>query len=357
MAKVSIIIPIYNVEKYLRECLESVINQTLKDVEIICVDDGSPDNCPQICDEYAAHDNRIKVIHKENGGYGKAMNVGLENATGEYIGIVEPDDYIEPNMYERLYNQSIKMDADVCDSGFYVYNSQCKGKKRNVKWVHPAENIDFFPDDRSFTIAEHPKLIMKHASIWAKIYKNKFLKQNNIKFNETNAASYQDFPFMVEVMCKAKQIVVVKSYFYHWRVENNSNSSTTRNDAKLMIMAQQCEEVKRIIKEQGLYEILKEPIYRHFASANYDFFKRINLIYKKEYFEKIYHLFKDLIQDKNFSYLYFSKKEKTFVKAVLTHNYYLTILSLGFKHFRKMFIRCNLFGDKKYLFILNHQIV
>ena len=102
MPKISVIIPVYNVEKYLRECLDSVINQTLADIEIILVDDGSPDNCPQICDEYALKDNRIKVIHKENGGYGSAMNVGLEKATGEYIGIVEPDDYIDSKMYEDL---------------------------------------------------------------------------------------------------------------------------------------------------------------------------------------------------------------------------------------------------------------
>ena len=103
MPKVSIVIPTYNVEQYLKECLDSVINQTLKDIEIICVDDGSTDNSGKILDEYAAKDSRIKVIHKENGGYGKAMNVGIDNATGEYIGIVEPDDYIEFDMYETLY--------------------------------------------------------------------------------------------------------------------------------------------------------------------------------------------------------------------------------------------------------------
>lgn len=357
MPKVSIVIPTYNAEPYLRKCLDSVVNQTLKDIEIICVDDGSTDNSGKILDEYAAKDSRIKVIHKENGGYGSAMNIGLEDATGEYIGIVEPDDYIELNMYEMLYKQAMKMSADVCDSGFYVYNSQNNGTSQNVKWLYPNENINFFPDDRSFTIAEYPKLIMKHASIWAKIYKNEFLKQNNIKFNETKAASYQDFPFMVEVMCSAKRIVVVKSYFYHWRVEDNSNSSTTRNDAKLMIMAQQCEEVKRIIKENDLYEILKEPIYRHFCAANFSFFKRINFKYKKEYFEKLYNLFKELKLDKNFSYLYFNKKEKLFVKTILTHSYILTLLNLGFRHFRRNIIRCRLFGSSKYLIIFNHQII
>ena len=110
--KVSIIVPTYNVEKYLAECMETIIAQTLKDIEIICVDDGSTDNSGTILDSYAAKDNRIKVIHKENGGYGKAMNVGLDNASGEYIGIVEPDDKIELNMYETLYLAAEKNNVD-----------------------------------------------------------------------------------------------------------------------------------------------------------------------------------------------------------------------------------------------------
>ena len=118
MPKVSIVMPTYKVEKYFRQCLESVINQTLTDIEIIPVDDGSPDNCGKIMDEYAAKDSRIKPIHQENGGYGKAVNAGIEAATGEYIGIVETDDWIEPDMYEKLYNQAVKLDADVCKCGF-----------------------------------------------------------------------------------------------------------------------------------------------------------------------------------------------------------------------------------------------
>ena len=112
MPKVSVIIPVYNVENYLRQCLDSVVNQTLSDIEIICVDDGSTDNSGKILDEYATKDSRIKVIHKENGGYGKAMNVGLDNAIGEYIGIVEPDDYIALDMYETLYNIAKEKDLD-----------------------------------------------------------------------------------------------------------------------------------------------------------------------------------------------------------------------------------------------------
>ena len=103
MCKVSIVVPIYNVEKYLRQCLNSIINQTLKDIEIICVNDGSTDLSTQIINEFAEKDNRIKIINKENSGYGASMNRGFDSATGEYLGIVESDDYADPCMFEKLY--------------------------------------------------------------------------------------------------------------------------------------------------------------------------------------------------------------------------------------------------------------
>ena len=119
MSKVSIIVPIYGVEKFLRECVDSILNQSLKDIEIILIDDGGKDNCPQIIDEYAQKDNRIIAIHKQNGGYGQTCNVGLERATGEYVAIVEPDDYIDSKMYEDLYNIACKFNSDIVKSCFY----------------------------------------------------------------------------------------------------------------------------------------------------------------------------------------------------------------------------------------------
>ena len=118
MPKVSIIVPVYNVEKYLNRCIQSLLNQTLKDIEIIMVDDGSPDRCPQMCDNYAKKDNRIKVIHKQNAGLGYARNSGLEIATGEYIAFVDSDDFVNSQMYETLYNNAVSTKADVVYSGF-----------------------------------------------------------------------------------------------------------------------------------------------------------------------------------------------------------------------------------------------
>ena len=110
---ISIIVPVYNVEKYLERCIESIVNQTYKDIEIILVDDGSPDNCPVICDRYAEKDNRIKVIHKQNGGLINARKSGLEIAQGDYIGFVDSDDWIEPEMYEYFAQMINKYSPDM----------------------------------------------------------------------------------------------------------------------------------------------------------------------------------------------------------------------------------------------------
>ena len=116
--KVSIIVPVYKVEKYIKRCLDSIINQTYKNLEIILVDDGSPDNCPQICDEYALKDIRIKVIHKDNGGLSDARNVGIDIASGEYIMFVDSDDYIEPQMIEVLYKALVDNSATISICNF-----------------------------------------------------------------------------------------------------------------------------------------------------------------------------------------------------------------------------------------------
>ena len=124
MCKVSVIVPVYKVEKYLNKCVDSIINQTLEDIEIILVDDGSPDNCGKICDDYAQKDNRIVVIHKTNGGLSDARNAGLEVARGEYIGFVDSDDYIAPEMISLLYGVCKKNSTDIagCDLA-YVYET------------------------------------------------------------------------------------------------------------------------------------------------------------------------------------------------------------------------------------------
>ena len=119
--KVTVVVPIYNVEKYLRQCLDSIVNQTLKDIEIIFVDDGSTDSSQKIIQAYMDKDSRVKVITKPNSGYGNSMNRGFDMAEGEYIGIVESDDYADPEMFEEMYNVDSSNQLDVVKSGFYYY--------------------------------------------------------------------------------------------------------------------------------------------------------------------------------------------------------------------------------------------
>ena len=118
---ISIIIPVYKTEPYLRKCVDSVLAQTYTNLEVILVDDGSPDDCGKICDEYAAKDSRVKVIHKENGGLSSARNCGLDVATGKYIGFVDSDDWIDPDMYETLLGLLLRYDADIAEGSYRFF--------------------------------------------------------------------------------------------------------------------------------------------------------------------------------------------------------------------------------------------
>ena len=179
MAKISIIVPIYNAEKYLEQCLQSIKNQTLKDIEVICVDDGSTDSSPQIMDRFQNEDQRFKVIHKSNGGNGHSMNTGLAAATGEYIGCVEADDYIENNMFEKLYMYTNNGTVDIVKSNFWNCYENEDG---SIKKVVNEERSNMPEIATPFTIKEYPQILWGHPSIWSGIYKRSLIEDNGIKF-------------------------------------------------------------------------------------------------------------------------------------------------------------------------------
>ncbi len=224
MAKVSVIVPVFGVEKYLSQAVESILAQTLKDIEIILIDDGSTDNCPKIIDEYAVKDGRIVAIHKQNGGYGQTMNMGLERATGEYIAILEPDDFIDSSMYEDLYSIAKHYDSDIVKSCFYNYfDLKTKQYAKIVPWK------DIIPEDKSFTIQECSSFLHYHPSIWSCLYKREFLQKNNIKFPEAPGAGWTDNPFQVQTMCLAKKINYTSKPYYYWRRVNLKDSDDLKN--------------------------------------------------------------------------------------------------------------------------------
>lgn len=209
---VSVVVPIYKVERYLVKCVDSILAQTLREIEVILVDDGSPDACPSLCDAYAARDARVRVVHQSNGGYGKAVNAGIAAATAPYIGIVEPDDFIEPDMYATLWASAQKHDADVVKGWFYDFlDIQPGGHTKSFPFPHPPA------EDRPFHITEFPQLLYMHPSVWTCLYRKDFLEKNNIRVTEAPGAGWTDNPFQVQTLCLAERIVFINRPFYHWR--------------------------------------------------------------------------------------------------------------------------------------------
>ena len=240
MPKISIIVPVYNVEKYLKECLDSIVNQTLKDIEIICVNDGSTDNSLDIIKDYASRDERVKYIDKQNSGYGNSMNQGLDMVQGEYIGIVESDDFIKPEMYEELYSLAKETDADIVKGGFYHYFTKTDLKKR----------VNAIPEEYANKVTsakENPEIISIYPSIWSAVYKNSFIKNNNIRFLETPGASYQDMGFTFKTFALAKRVYLTTKPYLYYRQDNASSSVNSKG--KVFILCEEYKEIERFIDE------------------------------------------------------------------------------------------------------------
>lgn len=280
MAKVSVIVPIYGVEKYLKEAIDSILNQTLTDLEIILIDDGGKDSCPQLIDEYSKKDSRIIAIHKQNGGYGQTCNVGLSKATGEYIAIMEPDDYIEHNMYEDLYNIAKQYDSDIVKSCFYD-NLQFSEKEK----ISKANWNNFIPEDKSFTIKEYPFFLYYHPSIWSCIYKKEFLDKYQIRFVEAAGAGWTDNPFQVQTMCLAKRINYTSKAYYYWRRLNLYESDDLKD---YTLPFKRSDEIHKWLKEQNITDenILANLYKREIAYVNIVLGKK-EIENKQDCFEKI----------------------------------------------------------------------
>ena len=223
MPKVSIIVPVYNVEAYLRDCLDTLICQTLRDIEIICVNDGSTDSSPEILREYSRKDSRIRIVDQANGGYGKAMNAGLEIAAGEYMGIAEPDDLLELNMFETLYEAAAANDLDIVKSDYY--RLQTEGKPANVYLVyHPLDaHHEFY--NRLIDPRQEPRITRTNVHTWCGLYKTDFLRRHNIVHHETPGASLQDVGFFWRSLMHARRMMLIDRAFYKYRVDNPGSSN------------------------------------------------------------------------------------------------------------------------------------
>lgn len=236
MCKVSVLVPIYNVEKYLWQCLSSLSSQDLEEMEIICLNDGSTDNSLEIAQRFEKKDRRFQVIDKENSGYGKTMNLGLRVAKGEYIGIVESDDYIESDMFSVLYDLARKNQVDVVKSSFWEH---VNGFDRF------GEIIDDDLYEKILGFEERISTFYRNPSIWSNLYRKKFLEENHILFTETPGAAFQDIAWRAKVFTLAPKIFFTKRAFYHYRRDNMDAS--VRSPGKLYCVCDEYDEAERYL--------------------------------------------------------------------------------------------------------------
>lgn len=228
---ISVIVPIHRVEKYLDQCIKSILNQTYTNLEVILVDDGSDDHCPQICDRYAQCDNRIKVIHKENGGPDSARKLGMLEASGKYIGYVDGDDWIEPDMYKKLLRYMQKYDVEIVESG--IIDTWDNKQERRVLYLEEG-----CYKDADFREKVEPKLLysgrfFEHGVspyMWSKLYLKEKIMRYQMLEGTTNVI-FDDIMVALPCIAESKKLYVTHDCYYHYRVRRDSLKRKNRPDA------------------------------------------------------------------------------------------------------------------------------
>lgn len=281
--KISILVPVYNVDKYLEACLQSAVFQTLEDIEIICINDGSTDTSLEILRRYEVIDSRVKVINKENAGYGAAMNDGLRLAKGDYVGILESDDKVCPDAWQILYELASRNNLDLIRGIYY------KSKDGRIDLFDSNANVDNYcpsfldviPNNTVFDPEDYPRCFWTYPCIWTCLFKRSFLKKNDIWFNETPGASYQDTSFAFKTWCCAKRAMVVSVPVIFYNQDNESSSSNSR--AKVYAVCDEMHEIEHYLDKNNRPNIY----YKILAAIRYKTYtwnlKRIQNSFKKEF--------------------------------------------------------------------------
>lgn len=215
---VSVIIPIYKAEYVINCCVNSVISQTYRDIEIILINDGSPDNCKYICDNYKERDNRIKVIHTKNNGVSKARNLGLDNAHGEYIIFVDADDYLESNAIEMLIKRAKQNDSDLVICGYKIVN------KNQTTPISLLKEDTFDQENFLEQMSKNADHIY-YGAIWNKLYRTTIIQENRLRFQE-GISFAEDFLFNLEVLSNASIISTLDNFLYNYRNGQTDTLST-----------------------------------------------------------------------------------------------------------------------------------
>jgi len=266
---ISVIIPVYNMEKYLKRCIDSVINQTFRNLEIILINDGSTDSSGRICDDYKAIDNRIIVVHKKNEGVGLARNNGINIATGNYISFIDNDDYISLDMYEKLYNELIKENADSCIYGYYrIINN-------NIKYTRLMSINGTFSDLDNFnyiflnTLGSEPAEKNDYLILWQSacfcLFSLEIIKKNNLLFPSDKNFISEDHLFIIDYFYFSKKTTILNEALYYYCLNETSFTKSFQVDRFKKCLITYFEQLRRIkiyLTKEDVYNIAKQRLQR-----------------------------------------------------------------------------------------------
>lgn len=290
--KVSVILPSLNAAGCIEKCLKSIIGQSLDEIEIICVDAGSTDGTYELLERYAKMDRRIRVVHSIQKSYGYQVNLGIELSQGEYIGIVEADDYIEKNMYEILYRNAHESGADYVKANAY-YTLSFGGEERRI--LHVRNRIQDGYYGRLIHVGEEPEAMLysDYINIWDGIYSRDFLNQKDIRLHESSGASYQDAGFAVLCAVECDKIMFLEDYLYCYCFDNNGSS--VKDQAKYKCTLDEFVWIGNELRRRGKTEEKYEVLYRSFLmdACNWNV-HRLTRKYRQRFLEEMPN---DFVQD------------------------------------------------------------
>ncbi len=277
MVAISIVIPVYNIEKYLRECLNSLVNQTFKDFEVICVNDGSKDNSLEILNEYAQKDSRFKVVSQENSGSGSARNNGLSQAQGKYVQFLDGDDYFEPKMLETLYNLAEEngLDIAVCSSK----KVDDEGNITETKNPNSPLNLAKLKLNKVYSYKDYPDDVFSliNSAPWNKLYLRKMLTENKLLFPKLTGPDDLCFVYMATVC--AKRIMAIDEAFINYRYNRPGSAYTYRANSAINIIRVALH-LKEFLEKKGIFSFLEKA---YFQAMNFSVRWETNLCNDEQY--------------------------------------------------------------------------
>ena len=284
MPLISVIVPVYNVEKYLKQCLDSILVQTFSNIEIICVNDGSTDNSRKILEEYKNKDSRIKIVDKENGGLSSARNAGMKVAVGEFISFIDSDDWIEPTMLEKLYESMTTHNTDITICAVHQFDEQ-KQKNDDSNKYYTLEYFDESFDNKVFSYEDVRPFIMDVCVMaWNKLYRRSHIDECQAEFPE--GLIFEDGPFFFSIFFKTKRVSIVRDFLYNYRI-NRTGSIIQKAGKKFLDVIDVVELMFNSIKNEPFFNDIKNEFYIRKADDIVYRYDVIGLADKKQFSKKL----------------------------------------------------------------------